>query len=263
MLLSRRHSAFGLASLLCSVAQAATSWTWCATEGANCNFSGTQTVRYGTTTQTVDKVLSNGTVCTNAVFGDPAPGVAKQCWVANTTTATTTSTSTGTTATSTTSTASASYSMTQVFPLANTWVSGEQGQYANISLRFYGVPLGVNSKVFVHLYNGSSLVAATGHHLRYLASASWNGYLQFEHPVYIPSTVPTGTYRVSIGLYYYQSPWSLLMSQLQGNGVSLLSTSTNNAGYEVGKITVTPATKAAAVDATSGDFLAITPTYWK
>ena len=248
-----------LAMLCCAGAQAATTWTWCSPEGATCSFTGTRVVRYGTTSKTVDKALTNGTPCSNAVFGDPAPGSAKQCWVASTTTPSSSSTA----STTTTSSTSASYSMTQVYPLATTSVSGEQGQYTNMSLRFYAVPLGVNAKVFVHLYSGSTLVAATGHHLRYLASANWSGYLQFEHPVYVPASVPVGTYRVSIGLYYYTSPWTLLMSKLQGNGVSLLSTSTNNSGYEVGKLTVTAATKAAAVDATSGAFTAIAPTVWK
>lgn len=253
---SLRTLCFVLTAMFCACLQAATTYTWCASEGATCSFSGTRTVRYGTTTSSVDKTLSNGTPCSNAVFGDPAYGSAKQCWLASTT-------STSSASTTTAASSTASYSMTQVYPLANTSVSGQQGQYANISLRFYAVPLGVNSKVFVHLYSGSTLVAATGHHMRYLASANWSGWLQFEHPVYVPATVPVGTYRVSVGLYYYQSPWTVLMSQLQGNGVSLLATSTNNAGYEVGKLTVTAATQAATADVATGAFTAITPTTWK
>src|SRR5262247_2765659 len=56
-----------------------TTWTVCANEGGTCSFSGTQQVRYGANGAYFYKTLSNGTACTNAVFGDPAPGVPKQC----------------------------------------------------------------------------------------------------------------------------------------------------------------------------------------
>lgn len=234
-----------------------TGWTWCSGEGGTCKFSGTQTVRYGTTSSNVTKTLSNGTVCNNSVFGDPAPGQAKSCWTGGTT-------STGTTTTPTTTTnTSTSYGTTQVFPLRDQYVWGEQGQYTNIRLRVYGVPLGSNTKIFVHLYNsGGGLVAATGHHLRYLPSAGWSGYTQYEHPVYVPTNVAPGTYRVVVGFYYYLSPYTMMMNRFVGNGVSLISTSTNNAGYHVGYMTVGAATRAAVADQTSGAFVPVNGTAW-
>ena len=60
-------------------ASAQTAWTFCANEGGTCKFSGTQQVRYGANSLYAYKTLTGGTACTNAVFGDPAPGVAKQC----------------------------------------------------------------------------------------------------------------------------------------------------------------------------------------
>lgn len=58
---------------------------FCALEGELCNFSGTLEVRYGGTLdgqwKLTSKVLTNGTPCTNAVFGDPAPGVHKSCYI--------------------------------------------------------------------------------------------------------------------------------------------------------------------------------------
>ncbi|MFC4521569.1 hypothetical protein [Cupriavidus pinatubonensis] len=62
-------------------------WTVCANENAFCSFSGTRQVRYGTTTQFITKTFSNGVNCDNGVFGDPAPGSAKACWVASPATA--------------------------------------------------------------------------------------------------------------------------------------------------------------------------------
>ena len=55
------------------------SWSVCANEGGVCAFTGTKQVRYGANGSYTYKTLSSSTACTNAVFGDPAPGVAKQC----------------------------------------------------------------------------------------------------------------------------------------------------------------------------------------
>jgi parallel beta-helix repeat protein len=68
---------------------APSNWTFCATEGGTCSFSGTQQVRYGANGSYVYKTLTGGTPCTNAVFGDPVYGVVKQCdYTAPTTTST-------------------------------------------------------------------------------------------------------------------------------------------------------------------------------
>ncbi len=54
-------------------------WNYCASEGGTCSFSGTMQVRYGSGTTFNTLTLTNGTACTNAVFGDPTPGTAKHC----------------------------------------------------------------------------------------------------------------------------------------------------------------------------------------
>ena len=54
-------------------------WTFCAAEGQFCAFSGTKQVRYGANNTFVVQTLSDGTPCTNAVFGDPIVGTAKHC----------------------------------------------------------------------------------------------------------------------------------------------------------------------------------------
>jgi hypothetical protein len=56
------------------------SWQVCAKEGETCAFTGTRRVRYGVAGRfTRAKRLTDGTPCTNEVFGDPAIGTAKQC----------------------------------------------------------------------------------------------------------------------------------------------------------------------------------------
>ena len=54
-------------------------WAFCAGEGGVCTFTGTDEVRYGANGAYFYRSLTNGTACTNSVFGDPIPGTAKQC----------------------------------------------------------------------------------------------------------------------------------------------------------------------------------------
>jgi hypothetical protein len=58
---------------------AAGAWTPCAGEGATCQLSGTNRVRYGTETENVTKVFTGPVFCSNAAFGDPAHGSLKTC----------------------------------------------------------------------------------------------------------------------------------------------------------------------------------------
>jgi parallel beta-helix repeat protein len=54
-------------------------WTFCANEGQFCAFSGTRQVRYGANGSYFIQTLTDGTACSNAVFGDPIFGTAKHC----------------------------------------------------------------------------------------------------------------------------------------------------------------------------------------
>lgn len=54
-------------------------WVKCADQYGTCSFSGTHTVRYGTSTSWVSKVVTGSVVCSNATFGDPAVGSQKEC----------------------------------------------------------------------------------------------------------------------------------------------------------------------------------------
>lgn len=57
------------------------SWSQCAAEDATCSFSGTMTVAFGVNEQFHYATLTNGTPCTTSVFGDPAKGVVKACYL--------------------------------------------------------------------------------------------------------------------------------------------------------------------------------------
>ena len=56
-----------------------TEWTFCAPEHGVCAFTGTAEVRYGAYGAYVYRTLTDGTACTNDVFGDPLYGVVKAC----------------------------------------------------------------------------------------------------------------------------------------------------------------------------------------
>ena len=59
-------------------------WTFCAPENGVCAFTGTNEVRYGANGAFVYRTLTDGTVCTNAVFGDPIYGTVKVCAIRST-----------------------------------------------------------------------------------------------------------------------------------------------------------------------------------
>lgn len=54
-------------------------WTSCAKEGGYCRFVGRKTVQYGVNGRYSYKTLEDGAYCNNYVFGDPAPGLRKNC----------------------------------------------------------------------------------------------------------------------------------------------------------------------------------------
>ena len=58
---------------------AASSWTYCADENQFCSFSGTKQVRYGANSTYFYQSFTDGTSCSNSVFGDPLFGVLKHC----------------------------------------------------------------------------------------------------------------------------------------------------------------------------------------
>ncbi|MBA2677413.1 MAG: alpha-L-rhamnosidase [Ktedonobacteraceae bacterium] len=56
-------------------------WTQCAVENATCTFSGTMTVAFGANGSYNYATKTNGTACSNAVFGDPLYQTAKACYI--------------------------------------------------------------------------------------------------------------------------------------------------------------------------------------
>ncbi len=54
---------------------------FCAPENDLCSFSGTRTVAYGAGSSFIDKPVTGGTPCDNAVFTDPDSGVVKACYL--------------------------------------------------------------------------------------------------------------------------------------------------------------------------------------
>ena len=65
----------------CQIEGQAAAWLNCAKENQFCNFPDTRTVRYGAGSTWVYRTLTDGTSCSNSVFGDPLPGVGKECYV--------------------------------------------------------------------------------------------------------------------------------------------------------------------------------------
>jgi cell division protein FtsB len=56
-------------------------WIICAAEGEYCKFKGQKSIRYGAGDKWNYQTARNGISCSYKVFGDPAPGVHKACYV--------------------------------------------------------------------------------------------------------------------------------------------------------------------------------------
>ena len=58
----------------------AATWHACAAENSTCSFTGRHEVAYGANGEYFYGSFTNGTVCNNSVFGDPAYKVVKACY---------------------------------------------------------------------------------------------------------------------------------------------------------------------------------------
>jgi hypothetical protein len=65
---------------LISPPTSAAKWNTCAAENSTCSFTGRREVAYGANGEYFYGSFTNGTVCTNSVFGDPASDVVKTCY---------------------------------------------------------------------------------------------------------------------------------------------------------------------------------------
>jgi hypothetical protein len=54
---------------------------YCAPEGGFCGFAGGGWVEYGAGSEVTSGFFTGGTRCSNDVFGDPAPGQRKACYL--------------------------------------------------------------------------------------------------------------------------------------------------------------------------------------
>ncbi|MBK4735135.1 S8 family serine peptidase [Noviherbaspirillum pedocola] len=59
--------------------QTAEVWTWCSSEYNTCSFAGTREVKYGVNGVYTSKIVTGPVACSNAIFGDPVVGAAKEC----------------------------------------------------------------------------------------------------------------------------------------------------------------------------------------
>lgn len=58
-------------------------WDFCSKDKGKCKFSGKKLIKYGTQGRYSYKTLEDGAYCNTHVFGDPAHGKRKSCYVKN------------------------------------------------------------------------------------------------------------------------------------------------------------------------------------
>lgn len=158
-------------------------WTLCNQywEGGSCTFSGTRRVKFGTETQYTIKTFTGGTACTTSVFGDPAYGQHKKCWVSSIDSGVVTPPS-----------------KTRIYTGATFQIPGSftEGKPADIAIRFYGKPLVQPGKLVGVLYTDDGNMTYLGmadNHLLLVPSNNWSGYMQYTYKFYLPDlNIPNG-----------------------------------------------------------------------
>lgn len=228
-------------------------WVFCSDEGGVCSFSGTREVRFGTASMTTIKAttrtFTGSVVCSTAMFGDPAYGERKSCAYSSKTVVVEPSkpTTTPTKPTGSTKPTAPTYTRTQMFALGYPSIAAEAGQDVTLRVRFYGVALPDNSKIFVHLYPGTAetKVADLQHHYALVATRTWSGYVEVDYVLNVPLRTPPGTYRVAAGLFQAVSPFAGRQDRVECNGRArlLAGQSETVRPCHVGTITVRAATR--------------------
>lgn len=239
-------------------------WTYCASEGNACTFSGTRQVRYGTTTRNVTKTYTGSVDCGNAAFGDPAYGTAKSCWIgAAASQPMLPPPSIQPIAPPAVTPPAQTYSRAQIFALANPNLTAEAGQDVVLRVRFYGVRLPDQSKVAAHLVgttNDYQMAADLMHHFQWVPSQSWSGYVEYDYRINIPAETPPGTYRIAQVMGQGVTPYVGRMAYFDCNGIARLNQAwaTEVQSCHVGNMTVLPATRSrsTATDGPMGMFYA-------
>ncbi|APV48569.1 hypothetical protein BWI17_02025 [Betaproteobacteria bacterium GR16-43] len=75
----KKHCRFQSSAQAIGYLPAPPQWANCAAEGAMCRFTGAKKVAYGTGSSWRMDSFVGAIECSNAVFGDPAPGKRKEC----------------------------------------------------------------------------------------------------------------------------------------------------------------------------------------
>jgi|GEM_PF-937768 len=80
-------------------------------------------------------------------------------------------------------------------------VSAVPGSSFQLTYNFSGGPTASALKVFVHFVDSNGAIAFGDDHYPPTATNSWSGNISYSRSVYVPSTVPGGSYNVLVGLY--------------------------------------------------------------
>ncbi|MGQ9731408.1 MAG: glycoside hydrolase family 16 protein [Candidatus Zipacnadales bacterium] len=71
----------------------------------------------------------------------------------------------------------------------------------NITYRWEAEPMGRDFEVFVHFRASDGSLAFQNDHVPPVATSVWEGHLEYEHTIVVPTTMAEGEYRIMVGLY--------------------------------------------------------------
>lgn len=124
---------------------------------------------------------------------------------------------------------------TTVLQLGTPNLSAAPGQTVTVAMRFNAVPMAENYNVFIHLIDqgGVNRAPAGADHQPPVGTSQWSGAVAYNRTLTLPSSMPTGTYAIRVGLSQTHSPWDRV-ALARGSGVTV----DDQLRYTVGTLTV-------------------------
>jgi hypothetical protein len=129
-------------------------------------------------------------------------------------------------------------------------MTAQPGGSFNITYNWYAAPMAGNYTVFVHFIDSNGNIQFQDDHTPSVPTSAWSGPISYTRTVTVPSTLPTGTYRVVVGLYSYNSSTGAYTDYPLATGAGVTTYGTDQ--YQTGTLAVSAATGTTSLSPPAG-----------
>ena len=121
-------------------------------------------------------------------------------------------------------------------------MSALAGSKFNVTYHWQASPMATNYTVLVHFDDASGNIQFQDDHSPPVGTSSWSGAVSYTRAVTVPSTLAAGTYKVVVGLYYYNAATATYVEMPLTAGEGVTQTNTGSYEFQTGTLTVTTST---------------------